>query len=118
MHSAQVLGLEGVQYTDSVSKSTACPGEPSVNFTGEVDRVYPNAPSLTLTIPGTMVISRSASLPDVVVWNPWIDKARGMADFADEEYVEMVCVEVGRVARPLELQPGQSAAFSQTLTVW
>ena len=24
--------------------------------------------------------------PDAVVWNPWIKKAAGMADFADAEY--------------------------------
>ena len=24
--------------------------------------------------------------PDAVVWNPWIKKAAGMADFGDDEY--------------------------------
>ncbi len=36
--------------------------------------------------------SRSA-----VVWNPWIDKAKRLADFGDEEYRAMLCVEAANV---------------------
>jgi glucose-6-phosphate 1-epimerase len=28
-----------------------------------------------------------------MVWNPWAEKAKQIADFADEEYLAMVCVE-------------------------
>ncbi len=36
---------------------------------------------------GSKVISiHKTNFPDAVVWNPWIDKAKGMADFGDEEY--------------------------------
>jgi glucose-6-phosphate 1-epimerase len=38
------------------------------------------------------------ALNDVVVWNPWVEKAQGMADFAPADgYKNMVCVEVGSV---------------------
>ena len=28
-----------------------------------------------------------------MVWNPWIGRARQLADFGDDEYHEMICVE-------------------------
>ena len=31
-------------------------------------------------------ITKSPSLPDAVVWNPWVDKAASMEDFGDDEY--------------------------------
>ena len=33
-----------------------------------------------------VIVVERENLPDAVVWNPWIDKAAGMADFGDEEY--------------------------------
>ena len=42
-----------------------------------------------------------------VVWNPWVAKAKAMADFGDEEYHHMVCVESGNVgAAQTTLAPG------------
>ena len=32
------------------------------------------------------VVIHKKGFPDAVVWNPWIDKAAGMADFGDDEY--------------------------------
>jgi D-hexose-6-phosphate mutarotase len=52
-----------------------------------------------------------------VVWNPWIEKAKGMADFDDEEYHNMVCVEVGSVADWVKLGGGATWTGSQTLTI-
>ena len=57
-----------------------------------------------------------SKLCNIVVWNPWIEKARGMSDFGDEEYKNMICVEVGHVSSFVTLGPGLSWEASQTLT--
>lgn len=35
---------------------------------------------------GAVVEVHKSNFPDAVVWNPWVDKAKSMADFGDEEY--------------------------------
>lgn len=53
-------------------------------------------------------VTREA-LGDVVVWNPWIEKAKGMADLGpDEAYQKMICVEAGSVAGWQTLEAGDS----------
>jgi len=54
--------------------------------------------------------------PDVVVWNPWIDKSKRMADFGDDEFRTMVCVEPGNVRGREVLAPKQVAVLRQVLT--
>jgi len=45
----------------------------------------------------------------VVVWNPWVEKAKGMADFGPEDgYKKMVCVETGSVAAWNTLEAGDT----------
>ena len=53
----------------------------------------------------------------LVVWNPWADKAAGMADFGDNEYPSMICVEAGYVSEPYTLAAGQTYQASQVLSV-
>lgn len=50
-----------------------------------------------------------------VVWNPWVEKAKEMADFDDDGYKEMICVEPGKVVVPITLEPGQQYECKQTL---
>jgi glucose-6-phosphate 1-epimerase len=42
-----------------------------------------------------------------VVWNPWIEKARAMSDFGDEEWRNMVCIETANAADDaVSVEPG------------
>ena len=51
-----------------------------------------------------------------VVWNPWKEKAAAMADFGDDDYPEMLCVEAGHVVDRVQLPAGETFTGSQTVT--
>lgn len=52
-----------------------------------------------------------------MVWNPWAEQAREIADFGDDEYPNMLCVEAGHVSSPVILLPGTAFEASQILQV-
>jgi D-hexose-6-phosphate mutarotase len=119
---ARVHGLEGVEFLDKVDgmKRKRQPHEP-IGFTGETDRVYLDTTS-TCTIEDPVwqrriVIEKSGSRT-TVVWNPWIAKAKAMADFGDDEWPDMLCVETANAnANAMTLAPGSTHALEAVISV-
>ncbi|KAI7861876.1 galactose mutarotase-like domain-containing protein [Spinellus fusiger] len=114
-----VHGLVGCPYIDKVANGEkALESREAVTIEGEVDRVYSNVPDhLSVKIGEGGINIEKINLKDTVVWNPWIEKAKNLADFGDEEYPEMICVEVGAVADWVKLAGGQTWTGGQILTV-
>ena len=110
IHRAAVYGLGGVTYVDALrDRIRYVETRPAIRFDEETDRIYVNAPdSLRLEDEGCgrIISIEKRHMPDVVIWNPWIDKSRRMPDFGDDEYLTMVCIETGRIEVPAELSPG------------
>ena len=50
-----------------------------------------------------------------VVWNPFAEKAAGMADFGNDEYHDMLCVEPGILGDGNVLEPGKEAWLKQVI---
>ena len=107
-----VTGLLGVEYIDKVlNASTNTQSDNAVTITGEVDRVYKSIPQDTTTVvesdtPRFDVVRDN--LQDTVVWNPWIEKAASIGDFAPKDgYKQMICVEVGAVDGWQKLEKGE-----------
>lgn len=108
----RVDGLEDAEYLDKVDafRRKTQPAEP-VRITGETDRVYLNTRGTCVVhdpvLERTLTVEKENS-GTTVIWNPWINKARAMADFGDEEWPAMLCVETANVGDgAVRLEPGQ-----------
>ena len=55
--------------------------------------------------------------PDIVVWNPWKDGSKELADMPDDDYLRMICIEPAIAGTPFALSPGERWTGAQRLTV-
>lgn len=107
----RIEGLETLDYLDNLSQRERFTEQgDAITFESEVDRVYVGSPSVIAVLDHekkrTFII-RKEGLPDIVVWNPWEKKSKTMADFGDEEYKQMLCVDAAAVERAITLKPGE-----------
>ena len=113
-----VLGLDQAPFVDRLSGRTDKQEGP-LTIRAETDRIY--TPSATECVLHDAGLGRAIALVfagtrNLVVWNPWIDKARAMADFGDDEYARMLCVEPAIPANAaVTLAPGEQHTLSFSL---
>ncbi len=86
-------GLEDVRFVDTLNNTESSESGP-IRISRETDRVYLDCENDITLRDGSHYteILREGSR-SAVVWNPWIDKAKRMPDFGDDEYHQMVCIE-------------------------
>ncbi len=117
-----IAGLSGVEFIDKVEGGTrklqdAAP----IRITAETDRVYcATQTACVIDDPGLqrrITVGKSGS-NTTVIWNPWTEKARAMADFGDEEWPGMLCIETANTgADAVTLTPGATHSMSATISV-
>ena len=97
----RVDGLDGRAYLDKVDGGRRKTQSGPITVTGETDRVYLDTPdTVTVNDPGagrTIAVEKQGSAT-TVVWNPWVEKAQRMADFGDDEWPRMLCIETANAA--------------------
>ena len=78
IESACVVGLEETSYLDSLQNRVLCPAtHDRITFSAEFDRIYVDTPGdIEVRADGqpSVMLRKSETLPDAVVWNPWIAK--------------------------------------------
>ncbi|CZR66433.1 related to P.ciliare possible apospory-associated protein [Phialocephala subalpina] len=117
-----ITGLESSPYTDKVlSGASFTSPSTALTLSSKTDRVYTPAGG-----PSSAVIIKEGgkkkfgivrdNMSEVVVWNPWAEDARGMADFSPNEgYKEMLCVEAGAVKGWQKLEQGETWEGGQVI---
>lgn len=117
-----VTGLAGTEYLDKVDGfARKRQGDPPIRFAGETDRIYLETESAcTIRDPGLrrqIGIAKTGSR-STVVWNPWIDRARAMPDFGDDEWPSMLCIETANVRdAAVSLEPGSHHTMTAVITL-
>jgi len=116
-----ITGLKDAVYEDKVEDfAQKTETNDAIRIESEVDRVYlDTAAPVEIHDPilGRKIRVEKDGSASTVVWNPWIAKARETADFGNDEYLEMVCVESGNVARnKVTLPPGKTSILTVRLS--
>jgi glucose-6-phosphate 1-epimerase len=102
----RIAGLSGLTYRDNADGLVEkVDGADTVVFAGEVDRCYVGAPD-EVVLPSVGVTLHKSALPELVLWNPYVDKTRDLPDMPDDGWKEFVCVEPAVVYPAVELAPG------------
>jgi len=92
-----VDGLEESSYIDSLN-DTRNIQKGKLEIDKEVDRIYFNASqTIQLHDKTQTIILKQKGSNSLVVWNPWIEKAKSMIDMPDDGYINMLCLETGNI---------------------
>jgi glucose-6-phosphate 1-epimerase len=100
IHQVSIEGLEDCAYIDTLSDWQSFAQQGPVLFSAETDRIYQNTPAqLRIVDPQwqrqiDLISHGSAS---AIVWNPWVDKAQRLSQFADDAWPQMLCIEHANV---------------------
>lgn len=96
IHAVSITGLENTTYIDKTDAAARKHSPDPISIARETDQVHLNTASTCEIHDGagrrTIHVGKSGS-NSTVVWNPWIEKNRSLADMAPEDYLRMLCIE-------------------------
>ncbi|MGB5325871.1 MAG: D-hexose-6-phosphate mutarotase [Pseudomonadales bacterium] len=114
-----VEGLSGVEYVDSLQGWQRYSQKGQLQINQEVDRIYQSVPDMVAINDAGLLRKirlRQASAPSLVVWNPWIEKARRLSCFGNDDYLGMVCLETAQVLEHAQtIRAGSSGRIGLTI---
>ena len=120
----RISGLDGAAFEDrraSAAQVTGHVQDGEVAVDAEVDRLYTSTTADVIYSDlgtGRSILVEKLGSYSTVVWNPWIEKAKAMPDFGDQEFRKMICIEAANAGSDSRiLIPGVSHTLAQKITV-
>lgn len=116
-----VKGLDGCDYLDKVQDFAPARQKGAVEFTGETDRIYTDTTTdcvIEDSASGRSIRVAKQGSTSTVVWNPWCEREKAIADMAAGEHRHMLCVETCNAGPDqITLAPGDSHTLAATISV-
>lgn len=119
-----VKGLQGLRFIDKMKDNQDFREEhEKLSITAATDRVYRNAPDyISIADPGFKreIVLEKSNQADAIVWNPWDDGAKKIADLGESNHKNFICLEAGNATRSnslITLQPEESFQCMQRISV-
>ena len=119
VHNTTVEGFAGVPYKNTFTDQMATPQtEPLTRFGSDgAGRVCYGAQKAIVREGGRSISLTNENFPDIVLWNPGVEKAARIPDLEPDGYRRMLCIEAGVVGTPARLSPGESWRGGQRVEV-
>jgi glucose-6-phosphate 1-epimerase len=115
-----VIGLDDAFYVESRLSPERIEQSGPVYFDREVDRNYESKETVRVLDKAggrTLVVEKSGSRA-TIVWNPWIEKSKRLADLPDDAYPHFLCIEAANAAPDIvEMPPGKEHVLAQRVRV-
>lgn len=120
IRSTSVSGLDGARYLDTVGGIREARQQGDVRFEAETDRIYFATGEAIIhdpSRPRRITVHKTHSA-NTVVWNPWVARAKALADFGDDDWTGMLCVETCNVRdAAIVLDAGRSHTMTVAVAV-
>ena len=116
---AALEGLYGCDYRDAANEDQIIrESGTELRIEAETDRVYHGVKRpLSLQAGNHSLTIQNQNFPDVVVWNPWVERCAALTDMPSDAWRQMLCVEAAVVEKPISDVPGEEWYGRQTLVV-
>ena len=119
--SLRITGLDGVDYLDNTDANREKRQQGDIVFTGQTDRAYLDTTHAVEISDPTMRRRIRLAKEDsrtTVVWSPWKEGARSLADLGDDEWRTMACVEASNIRSfSVDLAPGKQHRMKTVIQV-
>ncbi len=113
----KISGLEDTEYVDKLDGLAVKTQQGAICIDREIDAVFMETKAECVIedsgLKRRIYVAKKGS-KSTVVWNPWIEKTKQLADVADEGYQTMVCIEAANTGEDLITVPAFGSRILKT----